>query len=112
MAEDMIERAARSTFLVGRDWDDPLTFDTLPDYGKDVQRDIARAALLAALDPEDAERVAREWKPFAFNEADPLHAYRGAIRDAAINDARGVIEAINRLAQGEQPVRSDMREKD
>lgn len=59
---EMLERAARAAWLVGRDWNTPDSFDAAPDYAKDVQRDVARAALLAALDPEDealCEKLAR-----------------------------------------------------
>lgn len=45
--EALVEIIARSISLCGRDWDAPFDFDAAPDYAKDMQRDIARAAISA-----------------------------------------------------------------
>lgn len=44
--EKLVEAIARSISLCGRDWDTPFDFDAAPDYAKDMQRDIARTAIL------------------------------------------------------------------
>lgn len=43
--EALVEEIARATYLVGRDWDTPYSFDTAPGYAQDAQRDIARTAI-------------------------------------------------------------------
>jgi hypothetical protein len=54
-----IEAVARAINLVGTDWDAPDDWLTMPDYGREMQRDKARAAI-AALDSHRASQAQGE----------------------------------------------------
>ncbi len=105
---EIVERAARATWLVGRDWNTPDSFDAAPDYARDLQRDIACAALLAALDPGDGalvEGIARRLAEEATRERDALRSMQGVdMRRASPvalaifkKDARLMLEAVRQM---------------
>lgn len=94
MAEDVMDRAIEAYVA--------NAMGALPDQV------ALRAALLAALNPawqnwSELDAVMARIIVRATNRAHPI-----SVAEARSN----VIEALRAMAQGEQPVRSDMREKD
>lgn len=98
MAEDMIEKAAKAmcvSQLYAGVW------DRLHEGAQETYRTNARAALLAALDPEDEALVARV-----------LADCEGKPRDDFTAIVRMVIASVSKLAQGERSSQEQVREKD
>lgn len=89
MAEDMIERAAKA---IWETWSERVRWDERREFHKDETRKEARAALLAALDPEDEALVLHLAKHIRY--ATP------GDEDFDISRARAAVDALKRLAQG------------
>lgn len=115
MAEDMKKRA-------GIALNNSLVAIGLAPFRDEIAAALASAALLAALDPEDEALVSEVAhaiglmdyfgeEPMPTPTAPALRVTRDRIEHFSFL-ARAALVALKQRAQGVQPVRSDMREKD
>ncbi|MBI0474253.1 hypothetical protein D9601_02590 [Sphingomonas sp. MA1305] len=128
--EKAVERGAKAMWLVGRDWDDPQTWDGLPEYAQDHFRDRARACLDAA-QPLEGLTSGEGWKlvPVEPTEAmwDVFDSYNGDKRTgydtwrkawsamlaaSPANHAGSVGEAADYLDQYAQFIRDEVKAAD
>ena len=110
MAEDMIERAAKA---IWETWSERVRWDERREFYKDETRKEARAALLAALDPEDqalVSAIAQRLADDATVARNELRLIRQGIDLSSAEpvspsifkkDARVMIATLKAMAQGE-----------